>query len=230
MRYHHFYYWLLAFVIFDLMMISLHLYFVPQSYFSDLFDLDKEANFPTWYTSFKLTLAGVMALLVYIKENSTPRVYTNAWLWLLIAVLMFFMSADETAQIHEMLTRWFMQTIAGARLRQSFDIGVSGGTLLWGLIFSPLLLLIAASLISFYSIRFKEHSRLFKLSILMIVFFITSFLLEQQEAHIAGQLEQITSEQLTRYKYMTIIEESCELLGSSLLFLIHFCYYQYSHE
>jgi len=215
----------------DLIVVALHLYFSQHNHLGTLFDLDKEANFPTWYTSFKLTLAGVVALLIYEKEKidsdkTLAVAYTKIWFWLLIALLMFFMSADETAQIHETITKWFMQTLAGARLLHSLEIGKTGATLVWGLVFSPILVLVAGSLLHFYLGRFKQRYILIILTILMLCLFLGSFLLEHQEAHLAGQLNQITLVQLQRYEWMTLIEESCELFATSLLLLIHFAYYK----
>jgi hypothetical protein len=223
---------ILAILSIDIIIIILHIYLSQHSQLGTLFDLDQEANLPTWYTSFKLTLAGVVALLIYDNEKrydnekKSSSIKSQTWFWLFIALLMFFMSADETAQIHETLTRWFMQTIMGLRLLHSLEIGKSGGTLLWGLIFSPLLILIAASLLNFYLQRFKKNRILIILTLMMISFFVASFLLEQQEAHIAGQLNQISHAQLKHYQLMTLIEESCELFATSLLLTIHFYFFK----
>lgn len=228
------YYLLFLLLILDLCIIILHLFFSSHPYLGSLFDLGKEANFPTWYSSFKLTLAGAIALLIFVQERVSNHINSNQIFkpkyWIFVACLMFFMSADETAQIHETLIRWFMQTRAGEQLLLNLEIGKTGGTLVWGLIFSPILIIIAFSLIKFYISRFKKNYFLITLSLAVIVLFIGSFLLEHQQAHLAGLLEQITIEQFQLYQLMSAIEESFELFASSLLVIIHFYYLSVVHQ
>ena len=71
--------------------------------FVRLFDLDTEANVPTYYSVLQLACAAV--LLMVIGADARQRGARFARHWLLLGVLFWFLSLDELAQIHESLSR-----------------------------------------------------------------------------------------------------------------------------
>ena len=65
-----------------------------------LFHLGYEGNIPTWFSSVILLLAGIQALAIAFCRKTSEKRYA---VWLLMGILLIFMSCDEVAQIHEML-------------------------------------------------------------------------------------------------------------------------------
>jgi len=206
----------------DFILALLHLFLSNHAHFGAFFNLSQEANLPTWYSSFKLTLAALAAFYCYRIEAHKK----HAWLWLVVALLMLLMSIDETAQIHETLSVWFMNSLAGNRLRIAFEIGAAGGPLLWGIIFAPILILLAGGLLSFYYHRFQNHLNYLWLAGIAILLLFLSFLLEQNQANIAGQISNIKLDDIQRYKIMSLFEELCELMAINFFLLIHLAYIQ----
>ncbi|OGO25642.1 MAG: hypothetical protein A2W33_09345 [Chloroflexi bacterium RBG_16_52_11] len=74
-------------------------------------DLGSDTNVSAWYSSILLTVAGLISYecSVYAKRENVP----GSFLFLLFAGLLFFMSCDEVATIHE---------IVGKYLAEYFDI------------------------------------------------------------------------------------------------------------
>jgi hypothetical protein len=71
---------------------------LPRTFFR-VFDLDAEANLPTWYSSALMLLS---ACLLWVVARSRDKAeYRGRWLFL--ALLFLCMSIDETAQLHETL-------------------------------------------------------------------------------------------------------------------------------
>jgi len=216
--------WLLGgLLVFDFGSLALHLIFSSHPQLGDLFDLDKEGNLPTWYSSFKFTCAAFAAVFCYRSESDVvgEQVYKYRWLWLAVAVLMLGMSAEETAQIHETVVGWFMSSQEGARLREAFQVGKPGGSLLWGVLFAPVLIIIAALLGSFYIVRLKSYRPLLFGGILAILLLGVSLVFETQEAKIAGLAGFISDEQWKHYRLLVGIEETLEQIAASLLVYVH---------
>jgi len=59
------------------------------------FDFDKEANFPTLFSTLLLLFASLLLLFIY-KSASSKKIY-----WLFLSGLFMFLCLDESAQIHE---------------------------------------------------------------------------------------------------------------------------------
>jgi len=76
-------------------LVTLYL-FGADSRIMRMFDLNAEANLPTWFSSALLLMGGWTA---YQCARRSPRPHQQGWLWL--AAGLVFMSCDETAQIHD---------------------------------------------------------------------------------------------------------------------------------
>lgn len=64
-----------------------------------LFELDREANVPTLYSSVTLLLcASLLAVIGVAKKRQGKREYLY---WLVLALIFLFLSVDETAGLHE---------------------------------------------------------------------------------------------------------------------------------
>jgi Na+/proline symporter len=73
----------------------------PSEWLTDFVNLAGEANLPTWYASSQLL---IVALLVSLNAAATfDRRKAVSWVWVFVAVLFYFISLDEVAQIHERL-------------------------------------------------------------------------------------------------------------------------------
>ncbi len=67
------------------------------------FDLDTEANLPTWFSASVLLVAALLLLL--IQQDARRRHDPFATHWAVLAGGFFLMSIDELVQLHEMLIR-----------------------------------------------------------------------------------------------------------------------------
>lgn len=66
------------------------------------FNVNRESNIPTWYSSATLlAAAALLALIAYLKYAQKDGF---AGRWLLLAVIFLFLSCDETALLHERST------------------------------------------------------------------------------------------------------------------------------
>ena len=78
-----------------------------------MFNLDTEANIPTWYSTILLFLVSLCSLIVYrIRVNGITRSERGNAFWLFLAIVYCFLSMDEAARIHEFIhgytcIKWF---------------------------------------------------------------------------------------------------------------------------
>ncbi|QPJ65161.1 MAG: hypothetical protein G3M78_07065 [Candidatus Nitrohelix vancouverensis] len=210
----------------DLLFLLLHSAYADHSQIGTLIDLGGEGNLPTWYSSFKFTLAAIAALACgYDSAQRSPRENNfSVYGWFAVAVLMLAMSADETGQVHETATRWIMQSEGGQNLRDYFGVSEAGGALLWVVLLSPLLLGIGGALCIFYYLQFRSTPHLFKWAVVMTALFVFAAVLETVQAKLFGSA--IDAQSLSRYKTLSNIEEMSELAGSSLLVWIHISFFK----
>lgn len=64
------------------------------------FNLDEEANLPTWYSAAAILLASFLLAMIGSVKYRLGDVYARHWLWL--AAIFLYLSADEAARLHEM--------------------------------------------------------------------------------------------------------------------------------
>ncbi len=210
----------------DGMILILHYLFQGSSQMGDFFDLDKEANLPTWYSSFKFSAAALAAAWCFFQESGTakPRPKKHPWGWLLIAVLMLGMSVDETAQVHETLIHWVMAGEAGENLRHALGATRETDSMWWGVIFSPILILIGLFAVVFYYSRFRAYPLLGAGLAGALLLLGGSLLLETYEAGVLSSPGFISLEQWRTYRIYFTIEEMAELVASTLLLSTHYAY------
>ncbi len=81
-----------------------------ESWFSDFlayFDVGEELTFPTWYSTMLLAAAGVGAIIAYrvVSERVLRRGY------LLLAIVMFYLSLDDATRLHERASTLMHETL-----------------------------------------------------------------------------------------------------------------------
>ena len=217
---------LLGLLAIDLVIYLGHVALAEHPYLGALVDLDKEANLPTWYSSMKLALAAAAAVYCYCAEAAwgnaeRPRLRAA---WLLVAAFMLALSADETSQIHETMTDWLMTSPAGENFRAAFGASEASDSMLWVIVFSPLMVLAATALVLFYVQRFKASRWLIAGGLGAVLLLAASAFLETREAAIAGTQGLLTEERWQLYLAYVTLEEMAEQVAITLLVSVHYAY------
>jgi len=101
----------LIFVTFGL--LAIHTYFVLygsqyDGKFAEIlisrFDINKEANIPTWFSTILLFSVSVTSLLIYCLNFRLPKKnFFQGVFWLIFGGMYCFLSIDEAAMIHEII-------------------------------------------------------------------------------------------------------------------------------
>lgn len=65
-----------------------------------LFDVDGEANIPTWYSSVALLLCGILLAIIAVLKNQEGDRF--ALHWKVLSLIFLFLSLDEVVGIHEL--------------------------------------------------------------------------------------------------------------------------------
>lgn len=71
--------------------------------FERQFNLDKENNIPTWYSSSALLISAILLTVTGLTNKQRGNPYTYHWLGL--AAIFLYLSLDEAASLHEMTHR-----------------------------------------------------------------------------------------------------------------------------
>lgn len=121
------------------------------------FNLDKERNFPTWFSGFVFFLFGSSALVAGLTESTKNKAgeifFRFPVMWLIVAGLGFGMCLDEITVLHENL---FWKEVRHV----STDLdGAWKYMTQWQIVFAPLILFAGLYFIWFFSLRFYRHKR-----------------------------------------------------------------------
>ena len=200
---------------------ALHILFSSDLEIGAFFNLAHEENLPTWYSSFQFLLVAGAAVFCYVLEKTVSSQKTAGWGWLVVALCMLGLAIDETLQIHEVLIDQVMSGNAGNNLRHFFGATRDTDSLLWTVVFAPILILAATALILFYYSRLRSNRSLFRLSLLPLCLLVLSAGLEFMEAK---TLSSFAQDPMVRYRQFIFIEEMAELVAASLFVWIHYQY------
>lgn len=215
---------LVVLLVLDLSFVLLHVVFGWS-----IINLDEEGNLTAWYSSVKLMGLFVLCLLIWKAERSSPRMerpYRLTWLWLLVAAVFLFLSADETASMHERFARVVMQESAmGLDIRETV---LSGDTMkdsfAWILLLSPFILGVTCFFGFFFYQRLKRYPDSFIPALAALALFLLAVGLEATIYYLPPFAEW-SSRELFLYRLFVGFEEASEMVGSTL-FLLSFSNYR----
>ena len=180
-----------------------------------VFDLDREANLSAWYSSAKLAL---IALLSAAIHASVPRGTRGRRLWLINAAIFLGLSADESASLHERSARWFLELPAMTGLRDALTGGDALKTsFAWVWLFLPLILATTVffGLLIVRGFEGRQRSRaLFGAGLAAMLSALT---LEAAVSRFPSVIDW-GADEVARYRRLTTLEESAELIGVTLVF------------
>ena len=168
------------------------------------FNLSAEANLPTWFSSIQLFSIGIITVALYFLETLLMKKklinFKRSWLWLFVAFVFFYLSADETAQIHETLGELFQPY-----LTRIFGMGP------WLLLYMPFIVFIPLLFLYFFLSRFKECKPALICALIGLAFWSIAIFGETiiRVESFPRNLEWVEK----------IIEEGSEMIGSTLFLL-----------
>jgi hypothetical protein len=168
-------------------------------------DLKNEKNIATWYSSALLLLAGACALLnaKAARAAALPATDYRAG-WALVSLLLFGLSVDETAMIHETLAPLINFINKG---NQGAQVRVGAGD--WITLLLPVIVIAAAGMIAFFWMIGSKNKRVAALTLAGVLCWVVAIFAESVEA---GLLRVSLSRAVEG-----MIEESAEIIGTSLL-------------
>ena len=67
----------------------------------DLFNLDRELNFPTWYSALTIVFCAILLRIIALGKQQQGDRYARDWR--LLSVIFFILAIDEVVSIHEIL-------------------------------------------------------------------------------------------------------------------------------
>ncbi|MDH3659035.1 MAG: hypothetical protein OEU92_03220 [Alphaproteobacteria bacterium] len=195
------------------------------------FELSKEGNAPTWFSSFLFTLIGLACGVIYLAEgnpSSGSRLKCDATDktrpgWLLFAALFLFLSFDETSQLHERLD-WMMSGFpegGQAALASAEPDGDSLPFYRYLLIYVPVLGVSGLAMAWFVAHRFR-HRMTALLFVLGMAVLAMKLVIESFEK---WSLSMFWFDH-SIYLEAVIIEMSCLFTGATIIFtslLRHLC-------
>jgi len=100
---------ILAIVVIILTLLSLlgqfykYFFFDGQDrYLVNIFNLDKETNFPTWYAALSLMICSTLLLIISAaKRKSNDRYFFH---WIFLGIIFLLLATDEMLQLHEQVS------------------------------------------------------------------------------------------------------------------------------
>jgi hypothetical protein len=167
-------------------------------YVNELFNLERESSFATWFSAILLAMCGVLSLVCWSrdKEGDTGRY------WRILGLALWVLSADEAVSLHE---------------RASLGIRLSGPlTFAWVI---PATVAVAAVGSWFLFGFFPRLSRSLRVGLFVAAaVFVTGALgVEFVEGAVAsGWLFGFFGEDSLAYQLTAVVQESLEMIGSVL--------------
>lgn len=194
-----------------------------------VFNLDEEGTLPVWFSSLKLFGIGLLCVLIGRTERGRLRrgkPLRLSVLWLVVAAIFFFLSADETSSMHERVARVVMdETMLGLDIRESVLAGDSGkDAFAWVLLLSPGILGVAGLFVFFFYNRLRVHRGVYGIAMIGLGLFLLAVALEAT-VYLTPALEEWTNTELAQYRVRVGVEETGEMLGSTFFLFAFFRYW-----
>lgn len=197
---------------------------VERMKLESLFNMGKESNVPTWFSSSQFLLLGIVCGSIFVMKKYLYPENRAVYLWMLCAIGAAFLSLDETALIHEALGTVFEQFLDSNQTPLMDWILENFQSYHWALLYVPLAVPVAIGLGVFF---WKELGKFRYLPIIgMIVFllgavgvdFIEGTYYDVPDDDIVGFARWIVVD-LDSY----LIEEMAEMLGVTLVLVGCLC-------
>lgn len=185
----------------------------------DLFDITKEANIPTWFSSTQALVLGLLAW-IFARQRTGLTQNQSATGWYVIAVFFCYLGIDDATQLHERVA---------STLSASAESGEAGNWLVdqflgfssyyWQFLFVPVFGLIAIYMFLFLYRVFAGWKNLFIFSSGIALYVIAVVLdyiegIDHWVRWIADNSFYLES-QVTHF--LRALEEFLEMLGTSLI-------------
>lgn len=214
--------WFTALFVIDLTLIALHVAFGWS-----LINLDEEGNLAAWYSSSKLLALASVSVNLWILERAQQPAHRSRLtiLWLAVAMIFLALSMDETASMHERVARVVMrESTVGLDIRETVLAGdATKDAFAWVLIFSPFIAVTAVFFLFFFYARLFRTRRGFIPAMTGLALFLLAVGLEAT-IYLSPSLQEWSHGDLVRYRLGIALEETGEILGSTL-FLLAFVRY-----
>jgi len=211
-------------LVIDIVLVCLHV-FLGWS----VINLDEEANLPAWYSSVKLAALAVLSVLLYRDERRRQPALRLSWLWLIIGGVFLFLSADETASLHERFSRFVLvKSSIGLDIREVFLGGdTTKDSFAWVLLLSPMIVGVVGLFLFFFVKRLTTVKVSFVTSMVGLALFISAVALEAT-IYATPSFQQWTQGDLRRYQFLIGFEECAEMVGTTC-FLLSFAWFLVHH-
>lgn len=162
-----------------------------------LFDLDGEANVPSFFSTLLLMSAGILLWLISREEKN--RGGRDAGRWKVLAVVFLYLAVDEAAMLHELFI------VPGAELLGKDRPGIFNFA--WVIPYSVLVLALGAYFIGFF-LRLPAVSKI-RFLVAAVLFVGGGLGFE----FIEGAVAKTQGESSTAYWVLSAIEEAMEMAG-----------------
>ena len=174
-----------------------------------LFDMDAEVSIPTWYAQSLLLIVAVICLVIgVVKRQSVQKYYKH---WLALGIIFIYVSMDEGSQIHELLIPPLQATFNTSGTFLHFAWVIAGASLM--AVLGVIYLRFWLNLPSRTRVLFLASAAIFVSGALGIEM-MAGYYLSNYGSNIG-------------YSILVLIEESMELLGSSLFIYTLLNYLRY---
>jgi hypothetical protein len=214
----------LALVSVDVLVVLLHV----LTDGAEVFNLDAEANVPTWYSSAKLLCIAVAALAAWHAEGADAarglKVLPNRWLWLAAVGLFTVMSMDETAQIHERTARVLVQGSARSLRTTLLGGDANKDSYAWVVLAAPIAVAVVFFMVAFAWTRRVRLKRVLPLGIAGLACYLTALVLEPAAVYFTPKMADWDAALRHRYESFSMVEESCEIVGTTFFFFTVLAY------
>jgi len=164
----------------------------------NLFDVDKEQNIPTLYSSIALLVASILLALI---ANTHRKIQESYIPWFILSLTMLFLAIDETASIHERfsgITQSTLNTTGYFYVAWIIPVGIS-------------VIIFGISYIKFLFRLPKETMVLFLISGFIFVLGAIGFeMFEGEYVYLHGEHLSLL------FSFYTTVEEFLEMLGIAI--------------
>ena len=205
---------LASIILAELFLVAMYVMFnqepIGHAKLAGLFHLGEEENLPTWFSSTQFLLLGLVLAAIFVMSKAINPHQRTTIIWLFCSMGAVFLSADETATLHENFGSAFRQFVDRFPPNSMIANLSDFPSYFWILLYVPIALPVAVILSCFL---WKELGRLRLLPIAgMVLFLIGAVGVDYIEG-----IFRLTSSGPDSYFYFYLVEESLEMFGVTLI-------------